>query len=342
MRMLSTHSFPSKSPVGDLMTASTFQVEPRTSAAAAATVPPGFRFPSMTTTVPKELVHRAAVAEVMLTDWRRVGDTRFALTAQWSRGHSFYRPVDGHHDPLLAAETIRQAATLLAHAEFGVPRDYRFLLKELAFAIEPDRLAVGGAPASLDIDITCTTVKRRGERVAGLDYVAVLRRDGRPAATGSLSAAFLAPAVYRRLRKEHSSAADQAPLPPACPVLPESVGRTSPADVVLSPTDEANRWQLRTDTRHPILFDHPVDHVPGMTLIEAARQAATSVLGRSCQAPTSVAGTFLQFVELDAPCEIVVQDASEWADDDRHLLVTGHQDGTRCFSAVVAARAPHG
>ncbi len=59
-----------------------------------------FRYPNLTTTVPKELVHRAAVAEVMLTDWERVDDTRFKVAAQWPRGHSFFTPIDGrYHDP---------------------------------------------------------------------------------------------------------------------------------------------------------------------------------------------------------------------------------------------------
>lgn len=80
------------------------------------------RFLSFTTTVPKEFVHRAAVAEVLLTDWCRENDTRFVMAGQWPRGHSFFTPVgEGYHDPLIAAETIRQAGILLAHAEFGIP-----------------------------------------------------------------------------------------------------------------------------------------------------------------------------------------------------------------------------
>ncbi|WP_260845011.1 AfsA-related hotdog domain-containing protein [Streptomyces sp. SLBN-31] len=55
----------------------------------------------------------------------------------------------------------------------------------------------------------------------------------------------------------------------------------SPTDVVLSPLGQPHRWQLRVDTRHPVLFDHIVDHVPGMLLIEAARQAATATLGHT-------------------------------------------------------------
>src|SRR3954466_6506532 len=76
-----------------------------------------FRHVVLTTTVPKEFVHRAAVAEVMLTDWQRTDEAHFKVAAQWPRSHSFFTPSEaGYHDPLIAAETIRQVGTLLGHA----------------------------------------------------------------------------------------------------------------------------------------------------------------------------------------------------------------------------------
>ncbi|WP_415940302.1 AfsA-related hotdog domain-containing protein, partial [Streptomyces sp. 039-1] len=54
----------------------------------------------LTCTVPKEFVHRAALAEVLLTGRTRLSDNRFQVTAQWPRSHSFYTPIAGtHHDP---------------------------------------------------------------------------------------------------------------------------------------------------------------------------------------------------------------------------------------------------
>ncbi|MFD5806958.1 hypothetical protein ACWGOA_36955, partial [Streptomyces sp. NPDC055813] len=38
-----------------------------------------------TSTVPSQLVHRAAVAEVMLTSWKRLTETRYTMRAQWPR-----------------------------------------------------------------------------------------------------------------------------------------------------------------------------------------------------------------------------------------------------------------
>lgn len=275
------------------MSASTFQVE-RTGfdgemARRATRVATRPGVPSTwTTTVPKELVHRAAVAEVMLTDWERQDDTHFTVTAQWPRGHSFFTPVHGtHHDPLMAVETFRQVGALLGHAEFGVPFGHQFLMKDLSIAVEHEQLEMGGAPASIDIEVTCTDVKRRGGRLAGLRYEAVLRRDGRPAATAAASYTCIAPAVYQRLRGDRPLSGAQRQLPLTAPTAPQSVGRISPMDVVLSPTDQPDRWFLRADTRHPVLFDHPVDHIPGMVLLEAARQATSALLDRFAFLPSA-------------------------------------------------------
>ncbi|MFE6989647.1 AfsA-related hotdog domain-containing protein, partial [Streptomyces pharetrae] len=91
---------------------------------------------TLTSTVPSELVHRAAVAEVLLTGWRRVDDSRFVMTAQWPRGHCFFTPVaGGYHDPLIGCETLRQIGLLLGHAEFGVPFGHQFLVRDIGLAV---------------------------------------------------------------------------------------------------------------------------------------------------------------------------------------------------------------
>ncbi|WP_422755617.1 AfsA-related hotdog domain-containing protein [Micromonospora sp. WMMD708] len=73
-------------------------------------------------TVPRQLVHRPPVAEVLLADRQQTGPTTFALAAQWPRGNSFRGVRDGRFDPLLAAETIRQAGILSAHVGSALPR----------------------------------------------------------------------------------------------------------------------------------------------------------------------------------------------------------------------------
>ncbi|MEU8779700.1 ScbA/BarX family gamma-butyrolactone biosynthesis protein [Streptomyces sp. NPDC048606] len=299
----------------------------------------GHRYPSLTATVPKELVHRASVAEVLLTDWDRIGEDRFRVTAQWPRSHSFYTPLEGgFHDPLLCGETIRQIGSLLAHAEYGVPFGHHFLWWDVSLSVHPEHLQVRPTPASLDIDVHCTEVKRRGGSLSGLTYEAVVHREGHVVARGRLSYTCTSPAVYQRLRPDHTLEADHSPLPLTAPVAPQSVGRLSPTDVVLSPLGEPDHWQLRVDTLHPVLFDHPVDHVPGMTLLEAARQAATAALGRSSLLPLSMDSDFKRYVELDLPCLIKARVLSR-ADAGTYdtVYVTGHQDGEFVFGTTLTA-----
>ncbi|KOV58512.1 ScbA/BarX family gamma-butyrolactone biosynthesis protein [Streptomyces sp. MMG1121] len=292
------------------------------------------RYPSLTTTVPKEFVHRASIAEVVLTDWERVDEQHFTVSAQWPRLHSFFASLDGYHDPLLIAETIRQAGLLVAHTEFGVPLGHNFLMWDLSVDLDAEQLRIGAAPATVVIEIACTDIKRRGKNLAGLHFDAVIHRDGQPAGTGGATFTCASPAVYERLRGQRLGS-EAVAIPLTSPIAPQHVGRLSPTSVVLSPVPAPDCWQLRVDTRHPVLFDHPVDHVPGMVLLEAARQATIAFLGRDCL-PVGITSEFTRYAELDAPCMIEACSLPPCADGREHVLVTGRQDGTVVFTSTVA------
>ncbi|KIF05713.1 hypothetical protein PL81_11660 [Streptomyces sp. RSD-27] len=287
------------------------------------------------------MVHRASEAQVLLTDWQRLDQEHFSVTAQWPLAHSLFTPVaGGYYDPLICAETIRQTGNLLGHAEFGIPFGYNFVLWDLSVTVHPEHLLIGRTPAVIDLEITCVETKRRAGRLLGLVYETVARRDGHVVATGRTSFTCTSPAVYRRIRPEHVLRPDHRPLPLTAPAAPQTVGRLSPTDVVLSPIGQENRWQLRVDTSHPVLFDHPVDHVPGMVLMEAARQAAAAALGRRSFLPLGISAEFKRYVELDAPCVIESEHLYEHGSDDEEVVrVTGHQDGELTYSALVRASA---
>ncbi|MFI8939041.1 ScbA/BarX family gamma-butyrolactone biosynthesis protein [Streptomyces syringium] len=316
--------------------------------------------PRLTTTVPREFVHRAAVAEVLLTGWRRLDELRFQVSAQWPRGHSFFTPVHdtrhgARHDPMLIAETVRQIGSLLAHAEFDVPLGHQFLMWSLDYTARPEQLGVGFAPAELELDVSCSQVRRRGGAFAGMRYDVVLRRDGLLAATGGAGFTCTSPEVYRRLR------GPRLPGPPTTlgsPVFPQHVGRASAFDVVLSAADaggcgscgrpveplragprRSGRWQLRADIRHPILFDHPVDHIPGMVLLEAARQAAMALDPGSAVSPTALTSAFHRYAELSSPCWIAAERGEPDAAGSTVTHVSGHQDDELLFTCAITTAA---
>ncbi|MUT91376.1 ScbA/BarX family gamma-butyrolactone biosynthesis protein [Streptomyces sp. Z38] len=326
------------------MSANTLRAEPATLGTqyvetdhGAAARPAAPRRPSLTTTVPREFVHRAGVAEVMLTGWERADERRFAVSAQWPRGHIFFTSVNGCHDPLIAAETLRQIGSLLAHAEYGVPLGHHFLMWDLSLTVRPEHLLVGGAPASLDIDVVCEDVRMRRESLAGLRYTTVMRRAGQVVATGGASFTCMTSKVYQRLRADRLDGAGPQ-LALTAPTAPQNVGRVSPTDVVLTPVGRPDRWQLRVDTRHPVLFEHPVDHIPGMMLLEAARQAAVAAVDEDAM-PLSITGEFSRYAELDTPCVIEARRLPR-TDQGEVVQVSGRQDGEAVFCSTVTVAAP--
>lgn len=288
--------------------------------------------PAPAATVPKELVHRHNPAEVLLSGWERRSEDSFGLTARWPAHHPFFADVNGCHDPMLAAETIRQAGSLLLHAEYEVPFGHHFVMRNLSLSTWEGALAVQTLPGVIELDVTCHDVKRRGKAVLSMYYEAVLRRDGQAVGHGGASVSCVTPAAYRRLRAPQLDGAGPQP-PMTAPVAPHDVGRRSPADVVLSPTGERGRWLLRTDTSHPVLFEHPVDHVPGMMLLEAARQATIATLGHTAP-PSELTGEFSRYAELHRPCLIEAR-RLPGPGDQASVLVTGEQDGEDIFRSVI-------
>ncbi|MFF3876196.1 AfsA-related hotdog domain-containing protein [Streptomyces sp. NPDC001978] len=118
-------------------------------------------------------------------------------------------------------------------------------------------------------------------------------------------------------------------------MAPALVGRTSPADVVLTPTEEPGRWLLTPDFNHPILFDHHTDHLPGMVLLEAARQAATAAVAPGILTPASASTDFYRYAELDRPCWIEVTRTSPESGTTTTIEVTGRQDGETVFTSTI-------
>ncbi|MFF6997576.1 AfsA-related hotdog domain-containing protein [Streptomyces sp. NPDC008313] len=104
--------------------------------------------------VPRHMVHRAAIAEVFLTDAVRTGEHSFLVAAQWPRDHALYSPgSDGASDPLLFMETIRQSLVYLAHAFYGVPLTHRFIGFGSEFEItDPAPLRIGGEPVPVVLE----------------------------------------------------------------------------------------------------------------------------------------------------------------------------------------------
>ncbi|MGW2013554.1 ScbA/BarX family gamma-butyrolactone biosynthesis protein [Streptomyces sp. NPDC001927] len=308
----------------------------------------------LTTTVPREFVHRAAVAEVLLTDWQAVAEPEgagesFVVRAQWPRGHSLFTRSGGYQDPMLLVESVRQVGSLLAHAEFAVPLGHQFMMRDIAVTTSPELLLSSPKPTEVELYTRCRDVVRRGGKLSGMRYDVTVMIGGKSLATASASFACITPDVYRRLRKGRPTSTTQVAGPP---VDPATVGRFSPENVVLTEdvdsgpvigqggaADGRRSWAVRIDSSHPIFFDHPVDHIPGMVLLEAARQAAYAATGCPDKLVTGIDSTFTRYAELDAPCRMEAVPGEPFAGV-TPVRVSGVQGGSTVFTADITLSTP--
>ncbi|MEU6525981.1 ScbA/BarX family gamma-butyrolactone biosynthesis protein [Streptomyces sp. NPDC046924] len=305
-----------------------------------------------TTRVTERLAHRTRAADVFPTGWIRLSDLAFRVTARWPADHSFFGPADDRHqDPMIIGETLRQTSMALAHAEFGTPLDTHFVMWDLSVTSDLSGLLLVDAAEPVTIDVVCSEVRRRGRGLSSMRTTMEFRRAGRLVARGTGSTGCTSPAAYRRLRARQLDAMDSA-IPLLPPVAPELVGRDRVEDVVLAPADRPGTWLLRVDTSHPVLFPRPNDHVPGMILFEAARQAATAASGSRTFLPTDMAASFSRYAELDSPClleaEVLDKDKTDTDTDtdtdtgngEVTVQVSGRQNDRPVFTATLTS-APH-
>jgi hypothetical protein len=124
----------------------------------------------------------------------------------------------------------------------------------------------------------------------------------------------LSPQRYTMIRNRTRQAEAESREPVASPATsrplpPEAVGFRDDLHVLLAtaPGLSAGTWLLRLRRDHPVLFDHESDHISGMALLEACRQAAAAAAsppgspGTPQPTLTSATAAYEAFGELDSP-----------------------------------------
>lgn len=306
------------------------------------TASPATRPSRGTTRVPRENVHKTVESEVLLTACRPLGNDTYSVTARWPNEHTFYGPSHGLHDPLLIAESVRQAIPLLCHTAYDVPHGHRQGWNHFRYTLNPQAMTVTTTPTPIHMHITCTDITRRANRLASMNMHITLTRHGKPLAHAHTSFYNQPPALYQRLRKQYADLthAHAHAIPPTPPLHPHHVNRQQPHDVVLSPTPTPNHTQLRIDLTHPILFDHPVDHAPGMLLLEATRQATHAHTHPQPTTITAINALFTRYAELDTPCWIHTTPLPHSPTGHPRLLTTAQQNNTTIYTSITTHTNP--
>ncbi|ROO88855.1 A-factor biosynthesis hotdog protein [Actinocorallia herbida] len=243
-------------------------------------------------TLPYRLVHKAGPAGVLLTDQVAAPDGAVLLAGELPTAHRYLNDVPRSGSGLDLApilELAGQSAYVLAHAHHGAPDDARFALRGLRAALVPGACA----HRRVRIEATVTEARRDGLDLAfgffGLDEGA----DGVPLATATLSFSWMSESAWQAERLEgrarHGLGAEIG-VPDMSGTFPSAraVGRSHDDNVVLAdPLWRPGTMTARVvvDPANPGLFDQPQDHVPGVALMEAARQAALWATSRHLALP---------------------------------------------------------
>lgn len=266
-------------------------------------------------TVDRSLVHRAAVAEVFVTDMRQTSDSHYLAGAQLPLAHSYYNDHVHHpsqFDALLIAEASRQAAMYGAHRFLDIPVQASYAVHTLAIQLNHgDGLSTGLVPGELRMLTIYPNVRRRAGEVRRFQVNQEFRMSGHRIGTAVMEVSVMSPAEYDGLRylQRRSVAPTTAfvrDVPAGRSVPPGIVGRRNPENVVLAdvvPGEHRLTATLRPYFGNRSLFDHDYDHYPAMVLLEAARQAAMLAYGGHPQL-VGVTARFTRFAELDAPVRV--------------------------------------
>jgi hypothetical protein len=245
------------------------------------------------------MVHRTSVAEVLLTDVRPGRDGGFEAAACWPRSHPTF-PRDGSdlHSPLIVVETLRQLGIYVPLRYFGVPPTSHLLIGDLYFALLADREPRGGDGCTeVGCRVTVSRVRRSTEgATTGMRLDVTYDAGGVTFARAGGGARFLSPGDYAAVRADRLTRRQPAP---------RAEGRPEPAELAVA--DRRDVMIARrsggllvepADPCHPFFFDHASDHVPGMVLLEAARQAAASASGGALLRPTAGRLAATRFTEF--------------------------------------------
>jgi len=269
--------------------------------------------------VDRTLLHRRALSEVFLTDCRRIDANRYAAGAQLPPSHGYYTDHLSRTrliDPLLLLECCRQAETYGGHALYGVPADTNFILLDWSLQVpDIEALAAGSGPVELAIAVTTHGARRIAGALRRLTYQMAMAIDGRNIGDAHISVGYLPSDRYQLLRCQRrgsppASSSNLQLRTSGAPVSAHLVARSDPRNVLLidrEVTADGLSAQVRPAVDNPSMFDHAQDHLPGMVLTEAARQASLlalhdlhGVAPAQCVL-SALRGTFHAYAELDAP-----------------------------------------
>ncbi|WP_167610502.1 HAD-IA family hydrolase [Cedecea colo] len=269
----------------------------------------------------RRYVHRQAINEVFITDSQQVDSNHFIFSAMLPKSHMYFNDLpeltDGHrcYDAMLLLEVFRQISIYVTHKYYDVPLSAKFIFNNAEFKIlNYPLLEVMQKPLQPVIKVTITNRKYRKKILAGYTLEMTLLINNAACAQKKMGIGWMDDTVWKKIRAKNESqpSLNYNDIKPAdC----ASVGRIFPRNVVIGDArakDNIFSATLIVDQSYSSIFDHPLDHIPGMFIIEACRQTALLAV-RACKAlPANQLllyncnMSFQQFCELSSPAKCIV------------------------------------
>jgi hypothetical protein len=265
-------------------------------------------------TIPKGCVHRAVVGEVFLTGIKKIDNDRYVTAGYLPKSHIYfndipYRKDKRSYDGILLLEICRQTSIYITHNFFSVPYSAKFIFDDAEFELISNKLSYNGEQSHVIVDVHISERKFRKSEINGLIFDMCVYIDGRIVANKKMNITWMDEKKWNKLRSFAISKKDEfaAIIEPA---KANDVGRELQRNVVIGNLKSSDCKVISTliaDQTHPSIFDHPLDHIPGMLLIESYRQTALLALKHSLKIQTQdifikkYKVCFLNFCEFDMP-----------------------------------------
>ena len=164
-----------------------------------------------------------------------------------------------------AVEVVRQVGLVVSHLGYGIPLDFAFTIQEIEavwFDAAPQFPTFG--PLEMLVTVVVSSVSERKGVTSGMTMNVTLAEFG----VGLAVHRALAPKDYAIMRR-HAPAKGSLP-PRSDDALLRDVARDGAGVNALLGWNEPG---------NPFVFDHPVDHIPGMALVDGALAAHSLLHG---------------------------------------------------------------
>jgi 2-oxo-3-(phosphooxy)propyl 3-oxoalkanoate synthase len=298
-------------------------------------------------TVPRSLVHKHSLENVLLTEVIAVADDRFICAGRVPGMHRFFNDVgrEPSRDILFYTEMGRQASLAASHTFLGVSRGEVFIFEgSKACVTEAVWRPDFRSSESVVTEIKVQEIERRRNQAVNRVVAEHIMWIGNEQVFQGTGAWTIQPvALFQRLRRMAGQSATTPAAPAACEATRADVWRREPGEnvVISTPQYDSNSVeftsQLIVNDTHPYFFDHPCDHVPGMLLLEGCSQMSRAVVALATCSSSKTLGVsaydinFAKFLECNIPTTL----AARYDAEARVVAISISQQNVVCGTATL-------